>query len=146
MNKSQKKAFYHSIESSQLPRHFREVVYGALRQALAKTPDMKIKRVRTKSDLYNLNDWEARHGAMLSVTMFHRWIEAKAFCPVALRELVEEFRIEMIGKNKEYADFRAAFMTYLTKGYLSKKISQVLLQNQPAREGSVVTGTRGASI
>lgn len=78
-----------------------------------------------------LEEWEAAQGARLGLTPLMGWVTQKQFCPVLVRELIEEFRLEMIGKQKLYANFTATFQTYLNKGWLSKKPDQVLLINSP---------------
>lgn len=77
-----------------------------------------------------LEEWEAIHG-LLSIEPLMGWVSQKTFCPVLVRELLQEFRIDQQSKGKLYADFRATFQNYVNKGYLSKKPDQLLLVNSP---------------
>lgn len=146
MNKRQKRAFFERIEGSYLNATQKEFVYGALKDALNLPTERKIKRVRTQSILMTLTVWEAKNGP-LAWPMLRDWATHKKLCPKTVEELVDEFRREMLSKGKEYADFVATFQTYLNKGYLSKKLPQVLWINSPYRkQEGVRTTTAGASI
>ena len=79
--------------------------------------------------------------------MFAPWIRKKLLCPILIGKMIEEFRTEMIGKGKQYADFRAAFQTYLTKGYLSRSLSNCLLANSPHRsQDETIVYNRGGAL
>jgi len=77
-----------------------------------------------------IGEWEAVHGELCR-DMLGGWVRERKFCPKLVEQLIGEFRLEMKGKGKLYADFKATFQTYLNKGYLSKKPDQVLLVNSP---------------
>lgn len=105
----------------------------------------KPKKIRTTKapNLLSLSQWEAQVGGQLSIGMLTGWTNAKRLDSKEVAQLIEEFRTEMVSKNKLYADFKAAFQTYLTKGYLSKTLAQVAWK---APEGANRTFTRGVSI
>lgn len=93
---------------------------------------LKIKNVTGRprkvsgKNLMTLQEWEAQHSA-LSVVMLTNWMDGRKLCYLTVGDMVEEFRGEMIAKGKQYANFKAAFMTYLAKGYLSKPITACTL-------------------
>lgn len=146
MNKRQKREFYERIKVLALPEHFKELIYAALRDVLAPKPSKTIRRVRTASPLMTLPVWEVKNGTLV-YHMLRAWAMRKKLCPRTVEELIEEFRTEMLSKNKEYADFTAAFQTYLNKGYLSKQLPQVLWVNSPYRTQEGVTKMQaGAAI
>jgi hypothetical protein len=91
----------------------------------------KPKKTRAVAPQMTLQQWEETKGVILNPSMLKGWITQKGFCTTLISQLVEEFRTEMLGKGLRYADFVAAFQTYLNKGYLSKKPEQVLLVNSP---------------
>lgn len=96
----------------------------------------------------SLEEWETAVGSKLDHRMMSDWIKSKGLNEIVVMALIVEFRIEMQAKGKKYADFKAAFQTYLTKGYLSKPIDQCKAsssQNSPAA-CNVRTTTRGVSI
>lgn len=78
------------------------------------------RRVMGKN-LMTLQEWESRHD-ILSIVMMTEWMGDNGLCFLTVSDMVKEFRGEMIAKGKQYANFKAAFMTYLAKGYLSKKM------------------------
>lgn len=82
----------------------------------------KIKYTK-KAVLVSLQDWEKITGAELNAEMLKSWCQQKKVARAVIAPLIDEFRTEMIGKGKQYADFRAAFQTYLTKGYLSMTLA-----------------------
>lgn len=93
-------------------------------------PPRKIRTPKAKN-LMTLPQWEAKVYGPLNVGIMDTWSTQKGLCKRLLAELIEEFRTEMVSKNKEYADFSAAFKTYLNKGYLSKTLEQAKLANSP---------------
>jgi hypothetical protein len=114
-----------------------------IRQRKASKP--KVVRNTRAPSLVALPEWEESRGHWLCYDDIKQWAKEKQLSEVTLTELIKEFRFEMIGKNKHYADFRYAFMTYLTKGFLSKTLEQVKGNN--AKVGLVArTTTRGVSI
>lgn len=147
MNKRQKHHFFERMKAtSLLTTNQKEIVFGFLREALNLPKEQRITRVRTKSLLMTLPVWEAANGA-LAWPALRDWAMRKKLCPKTVEELIEEFRLEMQSKSKEYADFVATFQTYLNKGYLSKKLPQVLWVNSPYRKQEGVTKMQaGASI
>ncbi len=103
------------------------------------------KRLRSPKDgkLMTLNQWEATHG-VLSIGDVERWAISKKLNLARVRDLIEEFRTEMVSKNKQYADFGAAFKVYLTKGYLSQTLEYARMQQYKA--GDVRNSVRGVSL
>lgn len=106
----------------------------------------KIRNPSTPSKLYTLQEWEALWCGPLNVQLMDTWATEKVLCKRQLAQLIEEFRTEMMAKNKMYADFKAAFQVYLTKGYLSKRIDQVKLAPGEGNKWGNVQTTRGASL
>lgn len=147
MNKKQRTAFLADINASSIAHHNKQLVEMLLDKHLKPIP--KAPRIRnTKApQLQSLFEWEAGIGSQLRADMLTSWIREREFCPKLVGEMIEEFRLEMIGKNKQYADFKATFQTYLNKGYLSKKVGQMLLANSPYKSTDGVTiNTRGVRI
>lgn len=102
--------------------------------------DKKINK-KNKPKMVTIEEWEKISGR-LDLHSVKSWVVNHHFDQRAIAELIEEFRVEMGSKGKLYADFRLAFMTYLTKGYLSKKKEQI-----PARAAAgVQQTTRGHSL
>lgn len=118
--------------------HARVYAYGTKPQTsstyILAVPTIQVARkprVARKAKVeMTLKEWEAQNGQLV-FSMVEQWAKQKGFCPELLRQLVEEFRLEMTSKSKLYADFKATFQTYLNKGYLSLKPQQVLLINSP---------------
>lgn len=132
MIKKQRAAFEDALIKAGLPLSTREIVFRELDNILGK------KFGRAKKD-YTLQEWESFHSAPLNVQMMATWISSNGYCPVLIGKLIGEFRIEMMSKDKRYADFKLAFMNYLNKGYLSKRAEQVLLATSPHRTQSGTT-------
>lgn len=132
MNKKQQAEFFDSIDRSDLSNIQKITVKNMLTYALLKTVQPKKIRNSKSPSLMSISAWEKTNGA-LTVARVIDWVESKRFCPIMVRELIEEFRIEMDSKNKQYADFRSAFKVYLIKGYLSKTAYQVALERSPHR-------------
>lgn len=102
---------------------------------------------RNASKLMTLEQWEAKVCGPLNVGIMDTWATRSNLCKIQLAQLIEEFRIEMMSKNKHYADFKLAFMNYLNKGYLSKKIDQIrLAPGQATNKWGNRTATRGLSL
>lgn len=95
--------------------------------------------------LMSLPAWEKQQGAQLTIRNVQDWVTSRQLCPVMVMELIQEFRTEMVSKNKQYAMFDAAFKVYLTKGYLSKTIDQAKLAVS-SHSQRVVRSIRGSSI
>lgn len=92
------------------------------------SPIKKEKNIQKKPML--IQEWESITGVQLNADMLKSWCQQKGIARAIIAELVEEFRIDMIGKGKAYADFRAAFQTYLTKGYLSSTLSAAQIKSR----------------
>lgn len=101
-------------------------------------------RKASGKNLVTLQEWEYTH-SKLSIVMMAPWIESNRFCHLVISDMVEEFRGEMIAKGKQYANFKAAFMTYLTKGYLSKKIDACAIERSPYKHKTVID-SRGVNL
>lgn len=95
-------------------------IWHAEQRLLLKSSN-KPRKVAGAKGLITLEEWEEKNG-VLGVYHLKSWADAQLLDPVLISGMIREFRIEMISKGKQYANFRAAFQTYLTKGYLSKKI------------------------
>lgn len=128
------------------------VTEGNSNSSLNTSPKEVSKKVRkniyTKKQM-TLQQWEdsPEIGCNLNYSMFSNWVREKGYCPVLVSQLIDEFRIDMISKGKAYADFRAAFQTYLTKDFLSKTSIQTLLVNSPHKSVDHTTiNRRGGSI
>lgn len=94
----------------------------------------KPHKITNTKNLKTLPEWEATHGTLDSYC-FVNWIKEKGFCENVIKEMLEEFKGDMTAKGKQYADFCAAFKTYLTKGYLSKKLTECV---KPAYSGTII--------
>lgn len=101
-------------------------------------------RKATGKNLVTLQEWEAKH-ATLSIVMMPDWIETHKLCYLMVSDMISEFRGEMIAKGKQYANFKAAFMTYLAKGYLSKKMDACTLERSPHKQQTVID-RRGVTL
>lgn len=118
--------------------------YTILESKQYRAPKQKIIRITKSPKLMSLPEWEQQNG-MLSIIPMMGWVRDKKLNANQVRELINEFRIEMTGKGKPYANFVAAFQTYLTKGWLSKKIEQIV-EKSPADKYGTQTSTRGANL
>lgn len=85
-----------------------------------------------------LQEWEAAHGS-LRLTMMSDWMDSHKLCYDMVRTMIDEFRGEMIAKGKQYANFKAAFMTYLAKGYLSKRMEACTLERSTFKTKTTVS-------
>jgi len=121
----------------------RVLAYIRNKKVAAKLANPKNYPAPKANNLLTLAQWEAQVGGQLSIGMLTGWTNAKRLDSKEVAQLIEEFRTEMVSKNKLYADFKAAFQTYLTKGYLSKTLAQVAWK---APEGANKHFTRGVSI
>lgn len=90
----------------------------------------KPRKISNAKNLMTLHEWEDREGKFLSAYMMVDWLKQNSMSMTAVAPLVEEFRQEMLAKGKQYANFKMAFQTYLTKGYLSKTMEQCKSQSQ----------------
>lgn len=101
----------------------------------------KPRKITNAKGLVTLEQWEEINSSLA----FPRnnvmgWARSKSLDPDKVMSMVHEFRHEMQAKGKQYANFRMAFITYLTKGYLSLKLSQC------HREDTTTIQTRGISL
>ncbi len=145
MNKKQRESFLANIKTLFDPtyREF-EVVVSALDLALAKpVKTNKIRNTKAPS-LMSLQEWEDKKSTQLSALMFGVWARDKGISIPVLASLIEEFRLEMMSKNKQYACFGTAFQVYLTKGYLSKSLYQAQLES--GRTAATSINRRGGDL
>lgn len=119
MNKKQREKFAASLSANGVKPTGVLKIMVLLDAALVKEP--KAPRVKKTSLAMTLMDWEAAQGKRLDARHVLDWIERNKYDLQVMVQLVEEFRIDMMSKGKEYADFRAAFQNYFNKGYLSIK-------------------------
>lgn len=104
---------------------------------------LKLKGVSSKprkaagKNLVLLDEWEREHGTLASSMMLD-WIESHQLCRQMVKQMIVEFRDEMLAKGKQYANFKAAFITYLAKGYLSKPITACTLSRSPFKNGTTI--------
>lgn len=110
--------------------------------AASSKPPRQSRPTATTMSLYQ---WEHKQGKQLNVEMFIKWVRAKEFCPVLIGEMIEEFRVAMISKDKHYADFAAAFQNYINQGYLSRKAYQLHKSKSP-HTPSQYHGHRGVNL
>lgn len=146
MNKGQIASFLSDVDQTDLSPIQKQTIHTLIeRHTKPVEKPFVIRKVKAK-DLCSLEDWEARI-ARLDHRMMAHWIEDAQFCPALIQEMIEEFRIDMISKNKQYANFKSAFQSYILKGYLSKKIGQLKLGNSPYRDKSATQiFTRGVNL
>lgn len=88
--------------------------------------------------------WEKNIGCQLCVEQLMGWIKEKGLDPNGVKVAIEEFRDQVTGGGNQYADFTAAFKTYLRKGYLRLKIDQVRLK--PTGRNGVTFQDKGNSL
>ncbi len=119
MNKKQKEKFKELLSESGVKQNGVARIMELLEQSLIKEPS-KPRAPKFKA-LMTLTEWEGKMGKKLDWMMFREWVIVKEYDHTVIAQLVEEFRIDMFSKQKEYADFRAAFQNYFNKGYLSIK-------------------------
>lgn len=105
-------------------------------------------KINKKSSLITLQEWEAAQGCALNGSMISSWCREKGLYHPTITRLLEEFRIEMMSKGKQYADFKAAFQTYLTKGYLSLTLAgaQATSKREASALDSTTVNRRGGDI
>ena len=101
-------------------------------------------RKASGKNLVTLQEWEDRYGT-LSTSMMADWIERQELCSMMIQLRIAEFRGEMIAKGKQYANFKAAFMTYLAKGYLSKSMEACSLAKSSFQAKTTIN-SRGVNL
>lgn len=119
MNKKQKEKFNQLLIEAGLKSATSTKILHILDQALI--PEPKKPRVPKVSNAVTLQQWETAQGKRLDIRMMIDWLDRHNYAIDTMAMLVEEFRTDMISKDKPYADFRAAFQNYFNKGYLSIK-------------------------
>lgn len=105
----------------------------------------KVRKISNAKGLVTLEAWETGRGKELHYTDLTAWIAKHRLCEFSVRMMIEEFRAEMQAKGKQYADFSRAFNVYLTKGYLSKKMSDCTIERSPYRQQTVID-KRGVNL
>lgn len=103
------------------------------------------RKITNAKGLMSLSDWEGINGFLVTMVGHSTWAHKNKLDPRMLENMAAEFKREMIAKGKQYADFYAAFQTYLTKGYLSKTLSACLAENNRSETGTFVH-SRGVSL
>lgn len=119
MNKKQREKFARSLIGAGVSDKGVGKIMGLLEEAL--TPEPKKPRVKKPSTMVTLMQWEETQGKRLDVRHMLAWVDKHGYDIPAMVTLVEEFRIDMLSKGKEYVDFRLAFQNYFNKGWLSLK-------------------------
>lgn len=102
------------------------------------------RKVTGAKNLVSIQDWEKQFG-VLKESMMRDWVDGHGLCRQMVAALIDEFRGEMIAKGKQYANFKAAFMTYLSKGYLSKTREACLLERSSFKPQTTVD-KRGVNL
>ena len=105
----------------------------------------KPRKITNAKALATLDEWETARGKELHYTDLQEWIAKQRLSEFQVRLMIEEFRAEMTAKGKQYANFKAAFQTYLTKGYLSKTLTACLAENNKSASGTTIHN-RGVSL
>lgn len=102
------------------------------------------KKINKKKAVMLLAEWEdLPENGRLRVELIDKWILQAKLDRRSVHQLIEEFRVDMGSKGKMYADFKLAFMNYLMKGWLSKRMDQI---PAVAADGSANSTTRGHSL
>lgn len=126
-------------------RHDKKVVNDVHSNLPLNSPkETNHKKYKKKPVLLSIEAWEESIGVRLCAEMVKSWCKEKKLTRVVTDGLIQEFRVEMIGKGKEYADFRATFQTYLTKGWLSKTLEQA--QQLSRASVTTVENNRGVNL
>lgn len=117
-----------------------------------------IEQENTKKNIYNnagtkkgkngakvsLVEWEKNIGCRLCVDQLMGWVKEKGLNPGGVKVAIEEFRDAVIAGGNQYADFAAAFKTWLRNGYLRLKMDQ--LRAKPTGTHGVTFQDRGNSL
>lgn len=91
----------------------------------------------SKNRKYILVDWEKKVGCVLCVEQVMTWVREKQLDPAGVKQAIEEFRDAVTAGGNQYADFTAAFKTWLRNGYLRLKMNQLRVK---------ATGTHGVTF
>ena len=121
-----------------------QIIRDAEERLKIKGVNSRPRKVSNVKNAITLEEWENIHGPLRS-TMMWDWIRQQKLCPQMIAKMIQEFRTEMQGKGKQYANFRAAFQTYLAKGYLSKPITACTLERSPYKSETVIE-TKGGVL
>lgn len=105
----------------------------------------KPRKITNAKLLVTLLEWETARGKELHYTDLKEWLTKQNLDEFQVRLMIEEFRAEMTAKGKQYANFKAAFQTYLTKGYLSKTLNACLTANN-RKDSDTTIHTRGVNL
>lgn len=135
------------IQLAPIPDHHKRYIAKQIEEALQRLSlklTSKTRKVSNAKGLTTLPVWEGFNG-ILTAHDIGSWIEQRQLCRRMVGQMILEFRDEMLAKGKQYANFKMAFQTYLTKGYLSKKLSDCSLANSPSNHQTVIH-TKGGAI
>lgn len=102
------------------------------------------RKITGVKNLVTLQAWEKEFGT-LRAHMMEDWLTRHKLCYDAVAAMVDEFRGEMTAKGKQYVNFKAAFMTYLNKGYLSKTLDACTLARS-AYKSQTIIDSRGVNL
>lgn len=122
MNKKQKNNFIIELKNNFDPARV-ELIMKLFEACCIIQPRTLMRKSKPTASM-PLSDWEKKVGARLNAEMLRGWCKENGLARSVVEMLVSEFRTTMIAKNKEYADFRAAFQIYLIKNYLSMSMGQ----------------------
>lgn len=115
-------------------------------RAAAKPKEFKMRSPKKATGLMTLEQWEQKQGHNLTAMIdLGEWIRKNKLCPEMIQQLVNEFRADMTGKGKQYANFKAAFINYLAKGWLSKAITLCTLERSIYARQTVID-TKGLKL
>ena len=114
-----------------------QIIRDAEQRLKLKGLQSKPRKVTNGKNLMTLQDWE-KENTLLNVGMLENWVKSNGLCPQIISRMIGEFRAEMIAKGKQYANFKAAFTTYMIKGYLSRRLSACTLQMSPFNQETII--------
>lgn len=103
--------------------------------ATKKPPRLRASKLRV-----TLFAWEQARGKDLHYTDIENWANKAGLSELAMCEMIENFREQMLAKCTLYADFAMAFKVYLRNGYLPKKMEDCRATTQTQIQ------TRGISL
>lgn len=120
-----------------------QAIRDAEQRLTLKLVGTKVRKISNAKGLMTLDRYE--ENGILHIGMMGEWVVKNKLCPIAVMNMIAEFRTEMLAKGKQYADFLRAFQVYLAKGYLSKKMTECTLERSPHRRETVVDN-RGVNL
>lgn len=98
------------------------------------------RKISNAKHLVTLEEWEERNSKLTSKrNNLGGWATGNGLDCHVIMDMANEFRQEMLAKGKQYANFRMAFITYLTKGYLSKPLSACIKKQATSVDTKGVT-------